>query len=233
MISVVTWRWGAKYTADPVNSLRAQIDRHYSPNARMICVTNDASGIDPRVEIVPDDEDFASLRSPHGGSFPSCYRRLRIWREDAAQWFGERFVCIDLDVVAVADLRPLWHRPEPVVMYRDPLYGHKGQHCGSMVLLTSGAEPHVWHDFDPLRSPALASAAGFKGSDQAWLSLALRGAPTWSTADGVYSYRVDIQRNGNRLPADARLTIWHGGPKPWNEGRALPWVQAACKPLEA
>lgn len=225
MINVVAFRWGARYTAEHVNALRRQIDRHYSPDALLICCTNDREGIDPRVKIVADTEDFAHLRSPHGGSFPSCYRRLRIWRENAAEYFGPRFVCIDLDVVAVGALAPLWDRPEPVVMYRDPLYGARGQFCGSMVLLTAGAAPRVWNDFDPMRSPVLASAAGFKGSDQAWLSYALRGAPTWSTADGVYSYRVDIQKRGNVLPDDARLTIWHGGPKPWNEGQAMPWVR--------
>lgn len=214
VISIVTFRWGAKYTAAHVNRLRCMVDKHYSPDARMICVTNDAEGISPRVEIVPDTEDYASLTAPRGGAFPSCYRRLRIWREDAAQWFGERFACIDLDVTAVADLVPLWHRPEPIVLYKDPLYGARGQYCGSMVLMSAGAAPRVWSDFDPVTSPVDAHIRGFRGSDQAWLSLALPDRPTWSPTDGVYSYRVDIR--GKRMLPNARLIMYHGAIKPWD-----------------
>lgn len=216
MINVVTFMWGTKYKAEHVNALRAQIDRHYSSAARLICVTNDAAGIDPRVEIVGDTQDFMGIPSPHGLAAPSCYRRLRIWRQDAAKWFGERYVCIDLDVVAVADLAPLWDRPEPVVMYADPFYGARGQYCGSMVMLTAGAAPHVWEAFGPSLSPRVAAGKGFRGSDQAWLSYALPNRPTWSTADGVYSYRKDCK--GNCLRADARLVVFHGAVKPWDCG---------------
>lgn len=226
MINVVTFLWGSKYRAEHVNALRRQLDLYYH-EAGLICVTNQPEGIDPRVKIVADTEDFADMRSPHGASFPSCYRRLRIWRSDAAQWFGERFVCIDLDVLAVGDLRPLWDRAEPIVLYRDPLYGGTGQYCGSMVLLTAGAAPEVWDDFTPTLGPMNARTAGFRGSDQAWISYRLRGAtlPSWSTADGVYSYRKDIMPRGGKLPADARLTIWHGGVKPWDS--KLEWARAA------
>ncbi len=218
MISVVTFKWGAKYTAAHVNRLRAMVDRFYSPDARVICVTNNGEGIDSRVDVIPDDEDFADMISPSGRAAPSCYRRLRIWRKDAGQVFGEKFVCIDLDVCAVDDLRPLWDRPDPIVLYRDPLYGHRGQHCGSMALLKAGAAPHVWETFDEL-SVAIAKGKGFKGSDQAWLSCALPHVPTWSTADGVYSYRKDVLTRKGVIPPDARLVIFHGNPKPWDCGQ--------------
>lgn len=216
-MNVVTFMWGDKYRAHHVNRLRSQLDLYY-PEARLICVTNQPEGITSDVEIVPDDEDFADMRSPHGGASPACYRRLRIWREDAQLHFGPRFVCVDLDVTAVADLRPLWDRPEPVVVYADPFYAGRGQVCGSMILLSAGAFPTPWRAFEPAFSPSLAKAAGFRGSDQAWLSYCLRGrdVPRWTPTDGVYSYRKDILRNGGKVPADARLIVYHGSPKPWD-----------------
>lgn len=200
------------------------IRRHYQRPHRVLCVTNDAAGIDPAVTIVPDREDFADVQNPYGPHAPSCYRRLLMWHPDAARWFGERFVSLDLDVVAVADLVPLWDRAEEVVLYRDPL--HPSQVNGSMVLMTAGARPEVWTDFDPDRSPQIARGAGFKGSDQAWLSLRLPSEPRWDTRDGVYSFRKDIEPADGRLPADARLTIWHGHRDPWDEAaQKLPWVR--------
>lgn len=231
MISVVCWKWSrpgyrSTFHGEHVNALARMVWRWYRPDARVICVTNDPTGINSGIKILPDAEDFAYLPSPHGGNNPTCYRRLRAFHPDAAQWFGERFVSIDLDVVATAELAPLWDRPEAFVGWRDPFYGGRGQMCGSMMLLTAGAHPEVWNDFDPKRSPALAAAAGFRGSDQAWISYKLRGSPTWSKADGVYSYRADIEKNGGRLPADARMVMFHGQTDPWSErAQALPWVR--------
>lgn len=215
-MNVICFRWGTKYLGEHVNALARQVREHYARPHRFLCVTNDATDIDrDLVEILPDREDFWRIaRGPQGG--PGCYRRLILWHPDAAQWFGERFVCIDIDVTVHGDLAPLWDRPEPVVAYRDPFHGGRGQYCGSMLLMTAGTQPEVWNDFaaDPRRAIARAAAAGFRGSDQAWISYRAPGLPTWSPADGVYSYRVDVRKNG--LPDDAKLVIWHGAIKPWD-----------------
>lgn len=231
MLTIVTWLWHragyrSTFTGEHVNALARMCARHYARPHRVICVTNDAEGIDPSIKIVSDTEDFASLPSPHGGGAPTCYRRLRSFHPDAARWFGDRFVSIDLDVVVTGDMVPVWDRPEPFVAWRDPFYGARGQYCGSMMLLTAGARPQVWNDFDPKRSPLIANAAGFRGSDQAWMSYKIKRAPTWSTADGVYSYRKDIEPKGGALPADARIVMAHGDHDPWGSRmRGLPWVQ--------
>ncbi len=228
MLNVVTWKWARKgyrstFTAAHVNALARMVGRHYARPHRVLCVTNDAYGIDPAITIIPDDEDFASVLSPHGSTHPSSYRRLRMWRHDAARWFGERFVSIDLDVVAVGDLAPLWDRTEDVVLYDDPLYPGR-QYCGAMQLIAAGARPQVWDDFDPLKSPSVARRAGKRGSDQAWLSYKIPGEATWGPQDGVYSYRKHLV--GGLLPDDARMTIWHGNRDPWHKPQ-LPWVTAA------
>lgn len=215
MLNVICWKWGGRYAAAHVNSLQRQVARFYRGPHTFRCVTNQPDGIE--CETVPDLEDFANLRSPHGGAFPSCYRRLRLFHPDAAKWYGERFVSLDIDWTIHADVTPLWDRPEPFVALRDPYHGGKGQYCGAMLLLTAGARPEVWERFDPRGSPQAATLAGFKGSDQAWISHMAPGAPTWSTADGVYSYRVNCLSG---LPSDARMVNFHGHFKPWTCGKA-------------
>lgn len=218
MLTILVWKWGRKYEASHVNALASLVARFYDRPHEFCCVTNDPAGLDPSIRAIPDPEDFAELRSPHGASFPSCYRRLRMFEPDAAERFGERFVCLDIDMVPVADLAPLWDRPEPFVGYRDPL--HPRQLCGSMLLMTAGAMPVVWEGFNPVRSPALARAAGFRGSDQAWLSFCARGCPTWGPEDGVVSYRRDVAPSGSP-PIGARMVVFHGSPKPWGAGVIL------------
>lgn len=222
MITVVAWKWGERYTAAHVNALAAMVRSHYDRPHRFVCVTDDPVGLGDGIEDVPYVNLFPQLQSPHGPHMPSCYARLIAWAPEARELFGERMVLIDLDVVLLRTVAPLWDRPEDVVLYRDPYRPEQAN--GSMVLLRAGARPDVLADFDPARSPQLAKARGFRGSDQAWLSYKLPDAPRWDTFDGVYSYKAHVRGKG--LPADARMVVFHGDPKPWNVSEH--W---ACEPF--
>lgn len=229
--TVVCWRWApmpgyrSTFSPDTVNVLRRQVARHYPYPHRFLCVTDDPVGLDPEVEVIPAWNDFADLPSPSGGKNPSCYRRLRMFHRDIYRVFGERFVSLDLDMVITGDLTPVWDRPEDIVLAGDT--NPKTYFNGSMILMSAGARPEVWDDFDPVESPKASKAAGHFGSDQAWISTRLGpNEAKWTKADGVYSYRNDIERTGNRLPSDARVVICHGRNDPWTEPlKSLSWVK--------
>lgn len=231
--SILCWKWKPRegyrstYGPETVNTLFAMVRRHYPHPCRFICVTDDANGIDPRVDVIPAWNDYATVPSPHGGKNPSCYRRLRMFHPDAAQWFGERFVSLDLDVVITADLTPLWHRPEPIVLWGDTNPQPGSHYNGSMILLTAGSRPKVWTEFDPATTPQKTLRARCWGSDQGWLSYCLGGGEAkWGKSDGVYSFRNHMKGHPHRLPENARLIIWHGAHDPWSAyGQQIPWVR--------
>jgi len=233
MLSVVCFKWrqpgyAVEYTAAHVEALRRMVARFYPAPHRFICVTDDPAGLGPGVEVVPLWSLHGDLPNPAGSSRPSCYRRLWLFSREAEAVFGPRFFALDLDVVAVGDLRPLWDRPEDFVGWRDPNF--EGAYCGSMFLLRAGARAKVWESFDPLAGPAAARRAGFSGSDQAWLSLVLgRGEASWGPPDGVVSFKQDILRGRRGLLPSDRLVVFHGNPKPWSEQarRMAPWVREA------
>lgn len=235
-LNVVAWRWTPfkgyrnEFPVETVNTLRRMVLRHYPDVGRFICVTDDPSGFDPGIEALPLWDDFPGVRSPHDSGMarpknPSCYRRLRMFHPDAAQWFGERFVAVDLDMVFTGDLRPLWNRPEDFVMTGDT--NRTTHYNGSMLLLTAGSRPRVWTEFDPAMSPRKTLSAGFHGSDQAWISYCLgAGEATWTKADGVYSYRNHLTPRRDRFPSDARVVNFHGAVKPWClQVSDLPWIR--------
>lgn len=232
--SVVCFKWrpapGYRSTFAPstVNSLAVMVRRHYPRPVRVICVTDDPAGIDPSIETVPLWNDFADLPSPHGGNNPSCYRRLRLFHPEIGAVLGARFVSLDLDCVITADVSSLWDRPEPLVCWGDtnPLPG--SHYNGSMILLTAGARPRVWTEFDPKTSPRLALKAKCFGSDQGWMSYCLGpGEPRWSTSDGVFSFRNHIKTSpGRALPSGARIVFFHGKQDPWTApANGIDWVR--------
>lgn len=228
--SFVTWKWRTpgyrtQFTAEHVNTLARMINRHFPGPVPLICVTDDTAGLDPRtVFAMPPWDDWKALQSPHGPRWPSCYRRLRAFHPEAAKWFGQRFVSLDLDMVVTGDLTPLFDRAEDFVGWQDP--NKPAQLCGSMFMLTAGSRPYVWTSFDPGQSPARAASAGFMGSDQAWVSYALPGAARWTRADGIVSYRKDLCEGALPLPTDTRLVVFHGRHDPWGpQPQTLDWVR--------
>ena len=232
MLSVVCWKWApapgyrSTFEAVHVNTLRRMVARHYPSPHRFLCVTDDSRGLDAGIEVVPLWDDHASVPSPHGGHNPSCYRRLRAFSPEIEAVFGPRFVSVDLDTVIVADVRPLWDRPEDFVIWGET--DKRSWYNGSMWMMTAGARKQVWEKFHPNTSPMTAKLAGKFGSDQGWISYCLGpGEATWTRADGVYSYRVHVAPKGHALPTNARMVMFHGKVDPWSYNMdRIPWVKA-------
>ena len=236
-LSIVTFKWRplpgyrSSYGPAQVNTLRRMVERHYRSPHRFVCVTDDAEGLDPEVHVVPLWNDLADLPNPSFRDGPSCYRRLKVFARDAGLLLGERFVCMDLDVVITGDLAPLFDRPEPFVSWRNP--NPMWPINGSLFMLQAGAHPEVWERFDPVTSPPLAHGAGCRGSDQGWMSYVLgRQQPTWGREHGVWSWQDEITRRGRlhapyKLPPGARVVIFHGPLDPWNPRAAklAPWIR--------
>ena len=229
MISVVVWCWQGihlgdrPYKPEHVNALRKAVARHLSFPHRFVCVADSTDGFDPEVEVhitPPEARAVGELRSPEGGKFPSCYRRLWNFSE-GAKAFGERLLCIDVDTVPTGDWSPFFVRTEDFVGWR-PLrtWGKQLRFGGGLYLLTPGTRTEVWLTFKGPTSMAEARRAGFRGSDQAWISYKLaRTEPYYGQHDGIYSIR-DL--GNGRLPSDARMVHFNGGVKPWCS--PLPWV---------
>jgi hypothetical protein len=230
--AVVCWRWQPRpgyrsvFSVATVNTLRRMVARHFPVPHRFICVTDDPAGLDEAVEVVPLWPDFADVPNPAGAKYPSCYRRLRAFAPDIGDVFGPRFVSIDLDTVITGDLRPLWLRDEDFVCWGDRTH-RTTPYNGSMFLLRAGTRARVWEEFDPSRSPQLASRAGFHGSDQGWISYCLGPHEArWTKADGVYCFRLDL-RHSPRLPANTRVVFFNGSLDPWTvrSGAATAWLR--------
>jgi hypothetical protein len=224
VITFVTWRWqppkGYRSTFGPetVYALREMIQRHYSQPHRFVCVTDQPAAL-PGVDVVPLWSDCSSIPSPIGHSYPSCYRRLKVFAPNAGEVFGERLVSMDLDTVIVGDITPLFDRPDDFVIWGESDFPHTTPYCGSLWMLKTGTRTKVWTEFDPATSPR---------KDQGWLAYILgKGEATWTRKDGVYSYRKHIAKHGNRLPENARITCWHGKEDPWSyRNQQIPWVKA-------
>jgi len=231
MTTIVSWIWndgGRVYSPEHVNTLQRMIARHLSIPHRFVCISDTAAGFSNAVDVIktpPEAVELGKLRTPEGMRFPSCYRRLWMFSE-AAKILGDRVLLIDVDLVVTRDLAPLFDRKEDFVGWR-PFrdWGNQCRFGGGLYLLTPGSRTKVYTDFKGQASIAEARRAGFRGSDQAWISYKLAGIePYFDRASGIYSIR-DFRASKNALPDDARLVQLNGPMKPWApEAKQIPWI---------
>lgn len=232
-LTFLCWLWrgsnltGREFLPAHVGVLARMVARHCPVPHRFVCLADRPKGFPAGVEALatpPAAARLAQLPSPEGGRFPACYRRLWAFSAEAAA-LGDRLVVMDVDLVILGSLAPLLERTEPFVGWR-PLasWGGRQRIGGGLYALTAGARQDIWEDFRPPASIAEARAAGFRGSDQAWMSYRLaESCPVWGPEAGLYSIR-DMANGRAPLPPDARLVQFNGPVKPWQS--SLSWVRA-------
>lgn len=215
---VLTWLWEqpggrVRYTAEHVNIWADMVRRNLRTLHRLACVTDIPAGLDPRIAVIEPPHEFEDVVIPTWtDGKPQCFRRLSMFRRDAAKWFGERFVCMDMDCVISGPIDDLFQRTEDIVLYASPpaspFVGAPRPYNGSMVMLTAGARPEVYEQFTA--AGAMEAGQRYAGSDQAWISHVLGdGEAVWNERDGV----VWWGRWADGMMG--RITFFPGAPKPW------------------
>lgn len=244
MHHIVLWKWKprvpsarATYTAEHVNIVAGMVHRAMAEQGleyRVICITDDPTGIQPDLAMpYALWRDGADLTNASGDHLPSCYRRLRLYDPATQEGLhipkGDRIVSLDLDCVITGPLGDVLREPAAFVGWELKGTVHDRVFNGSFQMFTAGDLAFLWKSFNPASSPALASAAGYMGSDQAWLSLQLCPFLADRLVTGlkwpqVVSYPLQARLQG--LQVDNRLIFFHGQAKPWMEEpqRTTPWI---------
>ena len=234
--TAVCWLWKGlslsrrEFLPEHVNILHRMMKRH-GFEGRLVCITNESSiEFDKDIVVMPtppEAEALGVLPSPEGGRFPSSYRRLWMF-SDEARCLGDNLLLLDIDMVILKDITPLFDFAEDFIGWLPRRsWGKERRIAGGIYLLKPGTRPGVWEDFKGAPSIAEAHRAGYRGSDQAWISYKLaQDAMIFPRDSGIYSIR-DLKGLVPKLPADARLVQFNGPVKPWQSD--LPWVKENWK----
>jgi hypothetical protein len=212
MLTVVTCRWGDKYSNEHVNRLFNQLIRHLKMPFRFVAFVDHTEGLYRDIPVMEIWPEVSKALHPKR---PNCYRRLNLFAKDMLGVLGEGYILnFDLDILLTGDITDLIRRPAlggvTFKAYRDR--ATNTPYNGGMWLLKTGAHPEVWTRFNPDKSPQITAREQRIGSDQAWIAHVLGPSfPTWDIDDGVYAYGRDILKgNGGVLPKDARAVMMYG-----------------------
>lgn len=216
------WRGDNYYNSYHVNALAEMVRQNCSIPHRFVCVTDDPKGI--RCETVPL---WGGPKIELPAKRPNCFKRLALFHRDLLPVFGPKVLQLDLDSILLDDIAPL--------ITDDPfkiMHGKAAPYNGSMWQVTPGWCDTVWSSLSSrsaveLEKFNMRSQIPNYGSDQAWMSYKIPGAPTWNGSDGCYhftllypganspGYRAGSRSPTAPLPQNARAVFFAGGIKPW------------------
>lgn len=104
--TILCMKWGTRYGADYVNRLWGMITRHTKRPTRLICYTEDGTGVHPDVEIQP----LLDIELPEPIRWKP-WRKLALWHETLPGAEGD-VLFLDLDVVITGSLDAFFdHEP--------------------------------------------------------------------------------------------------------------------------
>lgn len=228
---VLCMKWGTKYGPEYVNRLYGMARRNLARPLRFVCLTDDRTGIRPEVEVLPLPE----LGRTEGIQVRGWWK-VGLFSERLGDLSGPALF-LDLDVVVVDALDPLFDAPGEVLVPRDYKWGRvRGDFFvgnTSVLRFPVGKYPALVEDF----RRDFEGIARRVSNEQEYVSYffhekGLLGywpkawCPSFKhhcIAPGPLSYL-----RTPKIPEGARVVVFHGRPNPDEAlvGRGGKWYRA-------
>lgn len=217
-VNVLCIKWGKKYGPEYVNRLHNMVRRHLHRPFRFVCLTDDAQGIDPSIEVKPIPPigfDEFDQRKPW--TFGHGWLKLTSFAKPLYDLEG-RTLFLDLDIVIVDSLDPFFDQPGEFVVIKE--WDKKdGTGNTSVYLFTVGA--HV-DALDHLRNgyPKVVEEVR---NEQEFITgyLGRQGKVSYWPEEWCRSFKRHCMRRGIMgwfappvIPPGARVIAFHGKPNP-------------------
>ena len=148
--TVICLKWGTRYGPEYVNRLYSMVTRHTERDLRFICITDDSSGIENGVEIMP----MPAFTLPEFFRYRP-FRRMFIWQDDFCGLSGH-ILHFDLDLVVTGSIDGFFdHEPDCAFVSAEN-WTQFGQSIANMSVFRFriGSNPHLWSQFeaDPMKA---------------------------------------------------------------------------------
>lgn len=226
MITILTWLWRQpnarfEYTTDHVNKWAEAIRQSTTVPHRIACVTDITEGLDSRIHVIAPPREFEHIKTKEWderAGLPQCYRRVAMFAPDAAKRFGERFMCMDIDMLITGNIDHVLKREEDFLILRGTAATRP--YNGGLIYMRAGCRPKVYTEFS--QENAKKASKEFMGSDQAWISYCLgRSEKLLGEADGITTYsprfiRVAGGHDNFQRPDDVCMLFFPGRIKAFN-----------------
>ncbi|MGY6410247.1 MAG: hypothetical protein ACXIUV_04370 [Alkalilacustris sp.] len=211
---VLCMKWGGLYGPDYVTVLASAVRAHLDGPVRVVCLTDDPTGIGAEVECLPIPDLGLPPRMWAGGAWP----KIALFGHDLHGLRG-RAVFIDLDMVICGDLSELFTHGEGLMAIDEGPWNRAPapQTMSALMAFDLGAMGYL---VDRLRADPEGMAARYR-IEQNYLHHEARPLGHWP-GGWVLSYKRHLRRAVlvDRVleplppPPGAKVVAFHGRPRP-------------------
>ena len=223
--NVICIKWGTLFGPEYVNRLYSGARRNLSAPVRFFCMTEDARGLHPDIEVLalPQEPYAAEMEAALAvANRQGAMRKVSLFRPGLIPDLDGPLLGFDLDVVITGSLDEiLSHAPGTVAMRADWVEARRGRPTGHGSVFRFDPARHGWL-YDTLAADPAGQVARARGSEQRYTSTLAqeKGAFAYLPPAQVVSFKHDCLRwppaaywAEPRLPPDARVVCFHGRPK--------------------
>jgi hypothetical protein len=230
MQTIMCMKWGTRYSANYVNCLWAMIKRNTARPTRLVCYTDDPTGVDPEVTTLPMLEMPLPARVAR-----NTWRKLALWAPEVPGVSGD-ILFLDLDMVVTGSLDELFDYEPNSTFCVIENWTQMGSGIGntSCFRFRVGAHPYIYDRM--CRDPE--GVLGAHRTEQAYISRVITEMHYWPASWCVSFKHTLLPRwplnlfQPAPLPKDTKIVAFTGKPDPdeARDGRwPAPWYKKIYK----
>lgn len=221
-VNILCLKWGTRYGAHYVNILHRSVRRHLKRPFLFHCCTEDATGLDPEVNVIPFPADPGM---PEKRGWPDIMVKLLVTKDGFGGLVGPTLF-LDLDVAIMDDMSPFfdfqpgknciihnWVEPHKTIFRKRPHIGNS-----SVFRFEAGKSGYIADAF--LADIPYAIRKELFTTEQAFLTHAMKEVHWWPES-WCRSYKRHCRPTfplnllvAPKPPADCKILVFHGRPDP-------------------
>ncbi|MFZ2620107.1 MAG: hypothetical protein WAX89_04465 [Alphaproteobacteria bacterium] len=212
--NIICMKWGTRYGPEYVNRLYSMVQRNLTPPYRFVCITDDPTGLMNGIEckpIAPLNEKLPA----HLKNKP--WLKLLVWANPLYDLVGQALF-IDVDVVITGNLDDFFTFEPTQTFVAIENWTELGKNTAntSVFRFDIGAHPYILSNFEA----DIAGTYAAHKIEQRYISRTISQQTFWPKA-WCRSFKEELLPplpfrwwQAPKLPADARIVIFHGKPDP-------------------
>jgi hypothetical protein len=243
-VNIICIKWGKRYPASYVNKLYAGVQRNLARPFLFHCCTDDASGLNPKINVIP---------FPENPGIKSWWPHVLVKLITTKNGFGDLkgpTLFLDLDVIIMNNIDCLfdyklgenciihnWVNWRKRLLGRVPFVGNS-----SVFRFDAGSKSdYIYQTF--LKEMASAEDTSIFNTEQAFLTHAMKDV-NWWPKEWIHSYKWNCRPpcplnliQPPKEPKACKILVFHGRPDPdqaiegfkgkrvYHNTKAAPWIE--------
>lgn len=212
MVNVICMKWGTKYGPEYVNTLRSMLSRHLVRAHRLVCFTDDGTGIGPGVEILP----LPAMNLPPDKE--RGWRKLSTFQSPFGDLRGP-VLFLDLDIVIIDSIDCFFDHPGEFCIIHDWAKPWRTTGNSSVYRFEAGAHPELLDTFlqniDQVKRE-VRNEQEYLTREMQRIGILAYWPKEWCVSfkyGCLPAFPLNLVQTP-RLPQGARIVVFHGNPNP-------------------